>query len=146
MIKAGRVIHLTLDSAVDIAIHNSYRTKMLEMQIEKSMYWLKARQAGLKTQVYMDLKSPDLQHISDYKWNSILYRDEIVRQNTQLWQSDLSIKQPFILFGYPTNGYFSLNYKLYRYLQRDNGHSEVDFYNRFYVKFEQPFFLPNELK
>jgi len=144
--EAKKSIHLTLDTAVDIAINNSYRTKMLRMQIERSMYWLKARQASLRTQVYMNLKSPDLQRVSDYKWNSTLYRDEIVRQNTQLWQSDLSIRQPVMLFGYPTNGYLSLNYQLYRYLQKDNGNEGVDYYNRLYVKFEQPFFLPNELK
>lgn len=143
---AKREINLTLDNAVDIAINNSFRTKLLQMQIERSMWWLKAREAGLRTQVSMRVKTPDLQRISENKWNSSLYRDEIVRTNTELWQSDLSVRQPVMLLGYPTNGYLSLNYKLYRYTQRDDGDLETDFYNRLYVKFEQPFFLPNELK
>src|SRR4030042_2925275 len=140
-----KIIPLTLESAVYIAIDNFYQSKQLEMGIRRSMFSLKAQNAGLKTQIYMDLKTPDLQRISDYKWNSNLYRDEIVMQNTQLWQSDLSIKQPVMLFGFPTNGYLSLNYKLYKYIQ-NNGGEEVDLYNRLYLKYEQPFLLPNTLK
>ncbi len=143
---AKQTVSLTLESVVDIALNNSYRTKMLRYDIERSLFWLRARQAGLKTQIYMDLATPDLQQISDYKWNSITRRDELVRQNTQLWQSDLSVKQPVILFGYPTNGYVSLNYRVNQYTQRDNGDREVDYYNRLYLKFEQPILLPNRLK
>jgi outer membrane protein len=141
-----RSIHLTLDSAVKIAMNNSYRMKQLEMGIQRTMLHLKSRRAGLKSRAYMNIKSPEINRISDYKWNSTLYKDEIVRQNTRIWQSDLSIRQPVILFGYPTNGYVSLNYKVYRYLQKDNGDTDVNYYNRLYAKFEQPFFLPNVLK
>ncbi len=145
-VKAQQIIQLTLDSAADIAINNSYRTQTLEMDIEKSMYHLEAERAGLKTQVYANLKTPDLKNISDYKWNSTLKRDEIVRQNSNLWQSDFSIRHPVILFGYPTNGYLSLNNRLYRYNQLMDGDSETDYYNRLYIQYEQPLFLPNELK
>ncbi|MBN1999278.1 TolC family protein, partial [candidate division KSB1 bacterium] len=144
--QARQTIFLTLDSVVDIALNNSYRTKMLRYDIERSLFWLKARKASLKTRVYMDLRTPDLQHISDYKWNSVERRDELVMQNTQLWQSDLSVKQPVIFFGYPTNGYVSLNYRINKYQQRDDGNKEIDYYNRFYFKFEQPILLPNRLK
>ncbi|NQT26881.1 TolC family protein [candidate division KSB1 bacterium] len=143
---SGSRIHITLDRAVDIAMENSYRVKRLKLNIERSTFWLKSRQAGLKSKVYLNLKTPDLQNISDYKWNSILYKDEIVHQNTQMWESVLSIQQPVILFGYPTNGYVSFNYQVYRYLQKENGSSEVDYYNRLYMRYVQPFFLPNELK
>lgn len=145
-LKAQQIIQLTLDSAVDIAINNSYRIKRLELEIEKSMYWLKARRAGLKTQVYANLQTPDLKQKSEYEWNWELQRDELVRRNTQLWQSDFSIKHPVTFFGYPTNGYLSLNYKLYKNLQLIKSDSEIDFYNRLYLKYEQPLFLPNELK
>ena len=94
----------------------------------------------------MNLETPDLQNISEYKWNSNIHRDEIVRQNTSRWQSDLVFKQPLMLFGKPTNGFFSLNYRTYRYLQKDEGENELDYYNRLYLKFEQPLFLANELK
>ncbi len=145
ILASDQIIDLTLDSAVDIAMNNSYRTKMLQLEIEESMYWLKARKAGLKTQIYMNLQTPDLQQISDYKWNSVLYKNEIVRENSQLWQSDLAIKQPVILLGYPTNGFLSLNYTVNKYQQKD-GEVITDYYNRLYLKFEQPFLLPNELK
>ncbi len=142
----ARNIELTLENAVELALNNSYQIKKLELMIEKNIYWLKARKAALRSHVYATLRTPDLQNISDYKWNSILQKDQIVRQNTMLWQSDISIRQPVILFGYPTNGYLSLNYKIYRYTQRDNGYSQVDYYNRLYLQFDQPFFLPNRLK
>ncbi len=141
-----QTIDLTLESAVDIALNNSYRIKELEMEIEKTMFDLRARRAGLKSKVFLNLQTPDISRVSENKWNSTLYRDEIVRENTQRWQSELSISQPVILFGYPTNGYISLNYKMYRYQQRDNGNREVDFYNRMYLKYEQPFFTTNKLK
>ena len=108
-VQGREVIQLTLESAVDVAINNSYRTKMLALEIDRSIFYLRARKASLHTQAYMRLKSPDLQNISDHKWNSNLGREEIVRVNSTLWQSDLSVLQPLILFGYPTNGYLSLN-------------------------------------
>ncbi|MBD3288240.1 hypothetical protein GF337_05500 [candidate division KSB1 bacterium] len=143
---ASATIQLTLDKVVDIAINNSYRTKLLQFDIRRSLHWLRARQASLKTQIYMNLQTPEINNLSEYKWNSTLGKDEIVRQNTQRWQGDMSVKYPIILFGYPTNGYLSLNYKVYRYLQKDHGNDLSDYYNRLYLKFEQPFLLPNELR
>ncbi|MBT4484285.1 MAG: TolC family protein [Candidatus Latescibacteria bacterium] len=142
---AGEVIELSLDKAVDIAMENSYRIKQLEMGIERNRYWLEARQASLKSRVYMNLKAPEYKAISDYKWNSELRKDEIIRQNTRLWQMDLAVRQPVLLLGYPTNGYLSLNNRTYKYIQKD-GVGDINYYNRYYLKFEQPFFLPNELK
>ena len=138
-------IDLTLEKAVEIAMANSYRIKQLEMGIERTRYWLKARQASLKSRVYMNLTAPQIESVSDYKWDSNLQKDQIVHENTRLWQMDLAIRQPVILFGYPTNGYLSLNNKINRYIQRD-GYRDVSYYNRYYLKFEQPLFLPNELK
>ena len=143
---AKNALHLTLESAVDIAINNSYRTRELEIGVRRSMHYLNAYKAGLHTQVYLRLKSPDFTNVSDYRWNSNLRKDEIVRINSTLWQSDLSVLQPVIFFGYPTNGYLSLNYRIYNYQQLDDGERVRDWYNRLYLKFEQPFFLPNELK
>ena len=139
----ARAIDLTLQTAVDIAMENSYRIKQLQLGIEMNRSWLKARQAGLKSRVYMNLQSPDFNAISESKWNSTLLKDEIVRQNTQRWQMELSIRQPVILLGYPTNGYLSLNNKMYRYIQKDNGNKDVDYDNRYFLKFEQPLFRPN---
>jgi len=142
---AQRIIPLTLEKAVEIAMANSYRVKQLQMGIERTRAWLRAEQAGLKSKVYMTVQAPTLNAISEYKWNSLLRKDEIIRQNTRLWQMELSVKQPVILFGYPTDGYLSLNYKTYRYLQKD-GYTDINYYNRYFLKFEQPFFTPNRLK
>ena len=146
-LNAQNKIDLTLEKAVDIAMKNSYGIKMLEMRLKSSTMGLKAEQNSLKTQVFMNFVAPNLQNISENRWNSEYERDEIVRLNTSLWQSEVSVKQPLIFFGYPTDGSLSLNYKLYQYSQtNDFGDSQTDFYNRLYLKFEQPFFLPNHMK
>ncbi len=143
--EAQERLVLTLDNAVEMAMDSSYRIRQLQMGIERNRYWLKARQAGLKSRVYLNLTAPEFKAISENKWNSTLQRDEIVHEDTRLWQMDLAVRQPVLIMGHPTNGYLSLNNKTYKYIQRDGGNN-VDFYNRYYVKFEQPFFLPNNLK
>ena len=137
----NRKIELTLTTAVRIAMDNSYRIKQLRLGIERTRYWLRAERAGLKTKFYMNIRAPEIEDLSDYKWNSTLQRDEIVRQNTQRLQMDLSIRQPVIFFGYPTNGYLSLNNMVYKYIQKDNGNSDISYYNRYFIKFEKPFLL-----
>ena len=138
-------IRLTLDSAVEIMMNNSYRIRRLQMRIREKRYWLTAEQAGLKSSAYMNLTVPDLNKSSDYKWDSILKRNTIYRENTDRWQMDFTIKQPIILFGYPTNGNVSLNYKVWRYSQRD-GSSYTNYYNRLYLRVVQPFFFSNKKK
>ncbi|MFH1069733.1 MAG: TolC family protein [Candidatus Glassbacteria bacterium] len=144
-LPAQRIVELDLDSAVGLVMAGSYRIRQLEMGIERTRYFLKSRQASLKSRVYMNLQAPQILALSETKWNSDLRKDEIIHTNTRRWQMDLSVSQPVILLGYPTNGYLSLNNKIYKYIQAD-GIQDVDFYNRFFVKFEQPFLLPNNLK
>lgn len=143
-LSAQQEITFTLDSAVEIMMDSSYRIKTLKMGIEQQRLRLKAEQAGLKSKVYMNLITPNLDNSSDYRWNSTLLRNEIVHENT-IWQMDLAIRQPIILFGYPTNGNVSLNYKIWRYNQIDDG-AYTNYYNRLYLKLEQPFFTPNDKK
>jgi len=145
-INAQELIDLNLEKAVDIAMKKSYRIRLLEMGVRKSELRLNASKAELQTQIFMNLKTPDLENVSESKWDSNLGRDIIVRQNTKLWQSELSVLQPIILFGFPTNGSLSLNYKLYQYQQNNEGLNQTDFYNRLYLKLKQPFFLPNSMK
>lgn len=142
----AQTIDLTLERAVGIAMENSYRIRRLELGIERTRLILKARQAQLRSSVALELKSPEFEKVSDYKWNSTLQRDEIVRQNTRLWEGELSISQPVILFGYPTNGYLSLNSRTYRYNQQKNDTKNTTWYNRYFVRFKQPIFQPNFLK
>ncbi len=141
------IIDLTLESSVEIAMASSYRIRQLQLGIERTRFWLKAEQAGLKSKVYMNVRVPNFNYVSDSKWNSALQKDEIIKENTGLWQADLSIRQPVVLFGYPTDGYLSLNNKVYRYTQKtQGGDRDLTFYNRYFVKFEQPIFRPNRLK
>lgn len=144
-LSAQNEIDFTLEAAVEIMMDSSYRIKTLKMGIEQRRLYVKAEQAGLKSKVYMNLITPNLDNSSDYKWNSTLLRNEIIHENTNRWQMDLAIRQPIILFGYPTNGNVSLNYKIWRYNQIDDG-SYTSFYNRLYLRLEQPFFTPNNKK
>lgn len=138
-------INLTLDSAVEIMMNNSYRIRSLRMSIQERRYWLAAEQAGLKSSASLSLTAPDLNNTSDYKWDSLLERNVIYRENTDRWQMDFTINQPIILFGFPTNGNLSLNYRVWRYGQRD-GSSYTNYYNRLYLRLVQPLFLPNAKK
>ncbi|MFC1541388.1 TolC family protein [Candidatus Latescibacterota bacterium] len=143
---SARNIDLTLESAVDIAMENSYRIQQLKLGIERTRYYLEARRAGLKSNVYMNLQAPELNSTSEFKWNSTLEKDELVRQNTRRWQMDLAVRQPVMLFGIPTNGYLSLNNRMYQYIQKKNGSEDVNYYNRYFIRFQQPLFQPNSLK
>ena len=140
-----RVVPLTMEETILRALDSSYRVRQLEMSIEQTKSWLRAERAGLRSRVYMNLAAPEFDAISDNKWNSDLQRYELVRENNRLWQVDFSIEQPVVLLGYPTNGYLSLNNRMYRYTQL-NGGRDVTYYNRYFVRYRQPFFQPNELK
>ena len=142
---AQNTIKLTLDMAVDIAMKKSYKVRTLEMKVKSSNLRLQSEKASLNTQVYMNLKSPDMQNISENKWNSTLNQDEIIRQYTRLWQSELSIKQPLMLGNYPTNGSLSLNYKLYQYEQFGE-EDKTDLYNRGSLLWKNQEFKPFSCK
>ena len=128
-LSAQEPIELTLESAVSLAMRSSYRIRQLELGIQRTRMYLRARQAQLKSSVSMDLIAPQFKGLSDYKWNSTLRRDEIV-----------------ILFGNPTDGYLSLHSRFYRYDQSEDDTNAKNYYNRSYLKLEQPLFRPNELK
>lgn len=138
-------IDVTLDRLVELGLRDSYRVRQMQLQVERTRSNLLAEQAGLKSRVELRVAAPELEVVSDYKWNSVLGRDELIRENTRRWQADLSIRQPVILFGYPTNGHLSLNNRVYRYNQIAET-SDVRYYNRYFIEYEQPFFQPNRMR
>ncbi len=140
-----QVLALSAEEAVSRALQQSYRVRYLEMNVEQRRSWLRAERAGLRSRVYMNLAAPEFDAISSNQWNSDLRRYELVRENNRLWQMDFTIEQPVVLFGYPTNGYLSLNNRMYRYTQL-NGGRDISYYNRYFVRYRQPFFQPNELR
>lgn len=143
--QAQEVVDLSLESAVEMALGNSYRVRQLQLGIEQSRRWLAAHRAGLKSRVYMNVTTPEVAAISDNKWNSDLRKYEIVKENNRRWEMNLAVQQPVILFGWPTNGYLSLNNRMYRYMQL-NGGKDLSYYNRYFISFQQPLFQPNNLK
>src|SRR5690606_14244694 len=94
----------------------------------------------------LNISAPQFQKISDNKWNSTLQRNELVREDTRRFQAEMSVRQPVILFGYPTNGVLSLNNRVYRYTQVDGDERDTTFYNRYFIAYNQPLFQPNSMK
>lgn len=141
------VIDLTLERMVELALSRSYQVRQLNLSIERDQHNLRAEQARLKSSVDLDLTMPSYRLTSEPKWNSELQKNEIVQENRRTWEGQLSIRQPVILFGYPTNGYFSFNNRMYRYLQiEQDGDHDVRYYNRYFLRYTQPLFQPNALK
>jgi outer membrane protein TolC len=141
------LIELTLEKMVDLALSRSYRVRQLNLSIERTRHRLKAEQARLKSRVSLDMTMPAFNATSEPKWNSTLQKNEIAHENSRRWEGELSIRQPVILFGYPTNGYLSFNNRMYRYLQvEDDGNKDINYYNRYYLRYVQPLFQPNSLK
>ena len=143
----GQVIELTLDRMVELALDNSYRVQQLNLSIDRTQLSLKAQRARLRSSVDLDISAPDFRSISETQWNSDLQRNEIAHENSRRLEAELSIRQPVILLGYPTNGYLSLNNRMYRYSQLEqSGERDLRYYNRYFVRYTQPLFQPNTLK
>lgn len=143
--SSSRVIDLTLNRTVEISLSNSYRVEQLQLSVQRTRRWLEAERAGLKSRAYVNITSPQIESVSNQQWNSNLQRYEIVRENSRMWRVHTAIRQPVVLFGYPTNGHLSLNNTLYRYAQASEDR-DVRYYNRYFIKYEQPLFQPNTLK
>jgi outer membrane protein TolC len=141
----NQVIDLSVERMVELGLRDSYRVRQLVLGIERERSFLRAQQAGLKSRVELEVSAPEFSSISEYKYNSTLQRDELVFENTRRWEAELSVRQPVILFGFPTNGYLSLNNRMYRYTQYAD-ERDVRFYNRYFIGYNQPLFQPNRMK
>jgi outer membrane protein TolC len=139
-------LELSLERMVELGLRDSYQVRQLQLGVERTRSLLKAAQAGLKSRVDLDVAAPHFQAITENKWNSDLQRNELVAENTRRWQTDLSIRQPVILFGFPTNGTLSLNNRVYRYTQLDGEERDLRYYNRYFLGYDQPLFQPNRMK
>jgi outer membrane protein TolC len=139
-------IDLSLDRMVELGLQDSFRVRHLQLEVERTRSLLSAERAGLKSRVSLNISAPQFQAISDNKWNSTLQRNELIREDTRRFQMDLSVRQPVILFGYPTNGVLSLNNRMYRYTQVNEAGRDTTFYNRYFIAYDQPLFQPNRMK
>ncbi|MEX2570729.1 MAG: TolC family protein [Gemmatimonadota bacterium] len=139
-------IELSVERAVEMAMDDSYQVRRVRLNIERTRQLLRAEQAGLRSRVYVDFSLPEFEQISEERWNAERGINEIVGENSRRWQMDFSVEQPLILLGYPTNGYLSLNNRVYRYTQIDDDERDLRYYNRYFIRYRQPLFQPNELK
>jgi outer membrane protein TolC len=143
--EARQTLDLTLERMVELGLRDSYRVRQLQLDIESTRSLLRAELAGLKSRVELDIAAPEFEAISDYQYNFDLQRNELVHENTRRWELDLSVRQPVILFGFPTNGFLSLNNRIYRYRQLGD-EEDVSYYNRYFVGYNQPLFQPNRMR
>ena len=60
----GRVVDLTLEGMVDLALSNSFRVRQLNMGIDRTRFRLQAQRARLRSRVDLNLSAPDLRSIS----------------------------------------------------------------------------------
>ncbi len=139
-------IEMTLERMVELSLSDSYRIRNLNYNIERQRYRLRAEEARLKSSVGLEVSAPEFESIAEPRWNSTLGLNEIVHETSRRWEAELSIRQPVILFGYPTNGYLSLNNRMYRYLQIEDDGNDLRYYNRYFVRYTQPLFQPNTLR
>lgn len=143
----SRIIDLDLETMVDLALSSSYRVRQLNLGIDRTQLRLRSQRARLRSRVDLELSAPDYRSITENRWNSDLGREELIHENSRRLEAELAIRQPVILLGYPTNGYLSLNNRIYRYTQLDEvGQRDLRYYNRAFVSYRQPLFQPNELK
>jgi outer membrane protein TolC len=142
---AGQQIVLTLERMVELGLQHSYRVKDLRLNIERTRANLRAERAGLKSRVQLNVSAPQFESISEHKWNSALQRNELIYENTRRWEADLSVRQPVMLFGYPTNGELSFTNRVYRFSQIGD-QRDTRYYNRFFFGYDQPLFQPNRMK
>ena len=142
-----QIIEMTLETMTTLALSDGYRVRFLNMNIEQTAWELRAERARLRSSVDLDISAPVWSDISQEHFNPDLGRNELFRENRLRVEGELSIEQPVILFGYPTNGYLSLNNQVYRVAQRESdGERDVEYYNRYFIQYTQPLFQPNELK
>lgn len=139
-------IELTLERMVDFALSSSYRMQHLNLDIERSRLNLQASRSRLRSRVDLDFSIPTINYVSETRWDPDIQRNVIQRENSRRMDAELSIRQPVILFGYPTNGYLSLNSRLYQLRQVDHDESDIRYYNRYFVSYSQPLFQTNVLK
>ena len=84
--QTTRAVDLTLESAVQMTIDDSYRVRRLRLEVDRTRSLLVAQRAGLKSRVYMNFAAPDFERVSEAKWNSTLQRNEIVMERADLSQ------------------------------------------------------------
>ena len=143
---ANAQIELSLEQMVEFALNSSYQVRRLNIDVQRSRLNLEASRARLRSRVDLDFTVPRINAISETRWNSELQRNVISRENSRRFQLDLAVRQPVILFGFPTNGYLSLTNRIYRLRQAAGEDSDIRYYNRAFVAYTQPLFQANELK
>ena len=146
-VSGANVIDMTLERMTQLALSNSYEVRFLSMNIEQTTQRLRAERARLRSSVSVDLSTPVWEDISQEHFNTSLGRNEFFSENELRFEGQISIRQPVIFFGYPTNGYLSLNNRVYRLAQQEtDGDRDVEYYNRYFIRYTQPLFQPNELR
>ncbi|MEK9505095.1 TolC family protein [Gaopeijia maritima] len=140
-------IEMTLNRMIDLALGNSFRIQQVNLNIERTRLRLKAERARLRSRVDLELSAPTLRAQSEPRFDTQLGTTRTFRENSNRYQGQLSVRQPVILFGFPTNGYISLNNRMHRFEEEGtDGEVRTEYFNEYFVRYTQPLFQPNNLK
>lgn len=140
-------IEMTLNRMVDLALGNSFRIQQVNLNIERTRLRLRAERARLRSRVDLDLSAPTLRAQSEPRFDTQLGTTRTFRENSNRFQGQLSVRQPVVLFGFPTNGYISLNNRMHRFEEEGtDGEVRTEYFNEYFVRYTQPLFQPNDLK
>ena len=143
----NQVIELSMNRMVDLALESSFRIQQVNLSIERTQLRLEAQRARLKSRVDLELRAPTLRLQSEPRFDTQIGATRTFREDSQRYQGELSIRQPVVLFSFPTNGYISLNNRMHRFEEQDaDGDIRTEYFNEYFVRYTQPLFQPNELK
>lgn len=139
-------IILTLDQAIGLALEKSYDARRERLVLLGAQQNVVAQKGRFKTQINLTMDSPNFQE----QVQAIRFPNEVPFYNTTgtlRWQSQLRITQPL-----PTNGSISLRSDLYQVREsvfkdeQDVTEKDKRFFSSFRLVFNQPLFVPNDLK
>lgn len=144
---AADSIEMTLAGMVDLALGNSFRIQQVNLSVERTRLRLSAERARLRSRVDLELSAPTLRAQSEPRFDTQSGTTRTFRENSNRYQGQLSVRQPVILFGFPTNGYISLNNRMHRFEEEgSDGELRTEYFNEYFVRYTQPLFQPNNLK
>ena len=137
---------LKLNQAIELALEQGFNARMQRLELIQAQQNVLAQKGRFRTHIDLDMLAPNFdESVSpvDREGETSYYQTN----GNLRWQSQLSITQPL-----PTNGSISLVNRVYQnrqsvYLENEDRYlKDKRVQTTFALEFNQPLFVPNELK
>jgi outer membrane protein len=144
---SAHTITLTLNDAINLSLNNGYDAQQLRLQLESAKHNMDVNKRISKTRVNLNLQTPNFSE----NVQAIQLPNQLPIYNTVgtlSWKSTLQLTQPILL----TNGSLTLSSDFEQRResvfqeQRDATDRSKRFLSSIRVRFNQPLFVPNQLK